>query len=110
MNDTLVGALVMGLTVLIPGMPNMIMYMEMGSEVPPGWSYNPSSWPQRWIMIVTGLAGWMVSRYLAAFQLGYIDTVWDPFFGSSSIEVLNSSMSHSLASVRRRTGFTGLHL
>lgn len=32
MNDTLVGALVMGLTVLVPGMPNMIMYMKMGQH------------------------------------------------------------------------------
>ncbi|CCH57020.1 hypothetical protein BN8_06417 [Fibrisoma limi BUZ 3] len=96
LNDTLVGALVIGLTILIPGMPNMIMYMEMGPDTPPGWSYNPSSWPQRWIMIVTGLMGWMVSRYIAAFQLGYIDSAWDPFFGNSTERVLNSSMSHSL--------------
>jgi hypothetical protein len=96
LNDTLVGTLVMGLTVLVPGMPNMILYMEMGPDTPPGWSYNPSSWPQRWIMIVTGLLGWMVSRYLAAFQLGYLDYAWDPFFGESSMMVLNSAMSHSL--------------
>ncbi len=95
-NDTLVGAIVIALTILIPGMPNMIMYMKMGSEVPQGWSYNPSSWPQRWIMIVAGFAGWIVSRYLAAFQLGYISTVWDPFFGDSSRHVLNSEMSQSL--------------
>ncbi|MCC9136927.1 vitamin K epoxide reductase family protein [Pontibacter silvestris] len=96
LNDTLIGALIIALTILIPGMPNMIMYMKMGPSTPPGWSYNPSSWPQRWIMIVTGFVGWIVSRYLAAFQLGYIDTVWDPFFGGQSEQVLNSSMSHSL--------------
>ena len=96
LNGTLVGALIIALTILIPGMPNMIMYMKMGSEVPAGWSYNPSSWPQRWIMIVAGFFGWIVSRYLAAFQLGYIDTMWDPFFGEQSVEVLNSAMSHSL--------------
>lgn len=96
LNGTLVGALIISLTILIPGMPNMIMYMKMGSEVPQGWSYNPSSWPQRWIMIVLGFFGWIVSRYLAAFQLGYIDTVWDPFFGHQTVQVLNSSMSHSL--------------
>jgi hypothetical protein len=95
-NDTLVGALIIGLTILIPGMPNMIMYMKMGPDTPPGWSYNPSSWPQRWIMMVLGFMGWIVSRYLAAFQLGYIDTVWDPFFGEQSERVLNSSMSHSM--------------
>lgn len=96
LNDTFVGMLVMSLTVLIPGMPNMIMYMKMGSEVPPGWSYNPSSWAQRWIMIALGFFGFVVSRYLAAFQFGYIDTMWDPFFGYSSAQVLNSAMSHSL--------------
>lgn len=96
LNSTLVGMLLIALTVLIPGMPNMIMYMKMGSEVPPGWTYNPSSWAQRWIMIVTGFLGFIVSRYLAAFQLGYIDTMWDPFFGNSSEQVLNSAMSHSL--------------
>ena len=96
LNNTLVGMLVISLTILIPGMPNMIMYMKMGSEVPQGWSYNPSSWPQRWIMIVLGFAGFIVSRYLAAFQMGYISHVWDPFFGESSKEVLNSQMSHSL--------------
>ena len=94
-NDTLVGALVIALAILIPGMPNMITYMKMGSTVPPGWSYNPSSWPQRWIMIVTGFLGWIVSRYLGAFQLGYIDHAWDPFFGDGTRQVLNSNMSHS---------------
>lgn len=36
LNNTLVGMLVISLTILIPGMPNMIMYMKMGSEVPQG--------------------------------------------------------------------------
>ncbi|MEZ6089922.1 MAG: vitamin K epoxide reductase family protein [Pirellulaceae bacterium] len=96
MNDSFVGILVMALTILIPGMPNMIMYMQHGKATPPGWSYNPSSWPQRWIMIATGFAGFLVSRYLAMFQLGYIDYVWDPFFSfdSGSRKVLNSDMSH----------------
>jgi hypothetical protein len=38
LNGTLVGALVIALTILIPGMPNMVMYMKMGAEVPQGWS------------------------------------------------------------------------
>lgn len=95
LNNTFVGMWVIALTILIPGMPNMIMYMKMGSEVPPGWSYNPSSWPQRWIMIVTGFLGWVASRYLGAYQLGYIDYAWDPFFGDSSVTVLDSDLSHS---------------
>ncbi len=96
-NDTIVGALVIGLTILIPGMPNMVNYMKMGGDMPKGWSYNPSSWPQRWIMITLGFAGWVVSRYLATFQLGYSDYVWDPAFGfmEGTKQVLNSKMSHA---------------
>ncbi len=96
LNGTIVGMLVLALTILVPGMPNMILYMKMGPPVPPGWSYNPSSWPQRWIMIVTGFLGLLASRYLAMFQLGYIDAIWDPFFGESSRLVLNSNISHSV--------------
>lgn len=96
-NDSLVGLLVIALTILIPGMPNMPKFMEMGPATPPGWSYNPSSWPQRSILIGLGFAGLLISRYLAAFQLGYIHSVWDPIFGFSSgtAPVLNSDMSHS---------------
>lgn len=96
LNGTLVGMLVITLTILIPGMPNMILYMKMGPAQPAGWSYNPSSWPQRWIMIVLGFIGLLASRYLAMFQLGYIDTIWEPFFGSGTLDALNSEMSHSL--------------
>ena len=94
LNATFVGMLVIALAILIPGMPNMPVYMKMGGDLPPGWSYNPSSWPQRWIMIATGFVGFLASRYLGAFQLGYLDTIWDPFFGGGTRQVLNSDMSH----------------
>jgi uncharacterized membrane protein len=93
-SNTIVGMLLIALTILIPGMPNMIRYMQMGGDQPAGWTYNPSSWPQRWIMIALGFAGFIVSRYLAAFQLGYIDRIWEPFFGRGTEAVLNSDMSH----------------
>ena len=96
LNGTLVGTLVISFTILIPGMPSMIMMMKMGPEVPKGWSYNPSSWPQRAVMIALAFAGWMVSRYLSAFQLGYIDYPWDPFFGNSTVTVLTSDVSRSM--------------
>ncbi|MBK6264058.1 vitamin K epoxide reductase family protein [Marivirga sp. S37H4] len=95
LNGMLVGAIIIALTVLIPGMPNMIMFMKMGGDLPAAWSYNPSSWPQRAIMIALAFLGMIASRYLGAFQLGYIDFAWDPFFGDSTMEVLNSDMSHS---------------
>lgn len=95
-NDTVIGLLVIALTILVPGMPNMVAYMQMGESRPPGWSYNPSSWDQRWILIALGFVGLVVSRYLAAYQLGYLDTVWDPFFGfdGGTATVLDSDMSH----------------
>lgn len=95
-NDSLVGLLVIALTILIPGMPNMIKFMHMGPATPPGWSYNPSSWSQRSILIALGFAGLVISRYLAAYQLGYVDYVWDPFFGftGGTQPVLDSQMSH----------------
>jgi hypothetical protein len=93
LNASMVGVLVIALTVLVPDMPGMMRIMQPGPEQPPGWTYNPSSWVQRAPMIVLGFAGWLVSRYLAAYQLGYIERVWDPFFGDGTRRVLTSDMS-----------------
>ena len=97
LNDTLVGGFAIALSILVPMMPGMAHHMAMmkpGPEVPPGWSYNPSSWHQRAPMIGLALVGWFISRYLAAFQLGYTQTVWEPFFGESTVKVLESEVSH----------------
>jgi hypothetical protein len=96
LNGTVVGTLVILLSVVIPGTPNMIVYRQPGAETPPGWSYNPSSWPQRSIMLALSFLGWMISRYLAAYQLGYIDRVWEPFFGEGTVRVLTSDLSESV--------------
>jgi uncharacterized membrane protein len=96
LNNTLVGVVVIALSILVPMMPGMAHHMEMmkpGPEIPPGWSYNPSSWHQRAPMIALALIGWLASRYLAAFQLGYINTVWEPFFGDGTVKVLRSDVS-----------------
>lgn len=97
--DTLVGALAITLSILVPSMPGMAHHMAMmkpGPDVPPGWSYNPSTWHQRAPMIGLGFIGWLMSRYLAAYQFGYIDTVWDPFFHDGTRRVLTSEMSRML--------------
>jgi hypothetical protein len=96
LNNTIVGVLVIALAVVIPGMPNMAVHTKAGPEMPPGWSYNPSSWPQRAIMIALLAVGWLVSRYLAAFQLGYIEHAFDPFFGDGTRLVLTSDLSRAL--------------
>lgn len=93
LNDTLVGILVVALTILVPKMPGMMLIMEEGPVTPPGWSYNPSSWYQRAPMIALGWVGFFLSRYLAAYQLGYIDVAADPFFGEGTMRILDSSVS-----------------
>jgi uncharacterized membrane protein len=96
--DSVIGMMVIALSVLIPEMPGMMammMKMPPGPETPPGWSYNPSSWLQRTPIIVLGFIGFFASRYLTAFQLGYITHVWDPFFGGGTEKVLTSAVSKS---------------
>ena len=83
LNDSLVGILVMALTILIPGMPNMIMYMQMGRHAS-GLELQPVQLAAALDHDCDRPAGLFVSRYLAMFQLGYTDYVWDPFFGFAS--------------------------
>jgi len=93
-NGTLIGGLVIALAVLIPMMPGMSMAGMMGKpDVPPGWAYSPSTWLQRMPIGVLALIGFLIARVLGAYQLGHIDTVWDPFFsGSGDMEgVMNGT-------------------
>lgn len=93
-NDTLVGAFVIAFSVLVPMMPGMSMEGMMGRpDIPPGWSYCPSTWLQRLPITVMGVIGFLISRYLTAYQLGYIDQVWDPFFNPGTAAVITSETS-----------------
>jgi len=93
-NDTILGALVIAFSVLVPGMPGMDMSVMMnGPDVPPGWSYNPSTWLQRAPVILLASVGFLASRYMAAFQLGHINDVWDPLFAGGTRRVLQSDVS-----------------
>ncbi len=63
---------------------------------PPGWTTNPSAWSHR--LPIDGLAvvGLVVAGYLTAFQVGRVDSVWEPFFGDGSRRVLGSGISRVL--------------
>jgi uncharacterized membrane protein len=65
-------------------------------HIPPAWSYNPSSWSQRWPLIVIAFIGFQIALYLGLFQLNIVSNVWDPFFGDGSERVLKSSISKAL--------------
>lgn len=92
-SDTIVGSLAIALSVLIPSMPGMMPGMMPGAEIPPGWTYNPSSWLQRTPLIALALVGFFISRYLAAYQLRHTGTAWDPFFEFGTVRILDSDVS-----------------
>ena len=66
------------------------------ADRPPGWAYNPSDWSQRIPIVALALLGAGVAGYLAAFQLGVVATVWEPFFGDDSRRILTSGVSRVL--------------
>ena len=89
-NDTLVGMLITAFSVIIP-----MRSVMPGPEVPPGWTYNPSTWAQRAPVIVLATLSFFLSRYMASFQLGHIPSAWDPFFGGGTEMVLTSAVSRA---------------
>jgi hypothetical protein len=95
LSDTLIACFAIALSVLIPGIPGRGGASLPGPDQPPGWTYNPSSWIRRWLGIALALLGFVISRYLAAHQLGYINHAWDPFFGDGSDQVTGSAISRS---------------
>ena len=92
LSDTLVGALIFGFAVCTKPEPGVAAIAALtGPAVPPDWSYNPSTWTQRLPIIVLAVIGLYVSRYLAAYQLGHIPAVWDPFFDGSPLDPQNGT-------------------
>jgi len=100
-NNLLIGSAVIALSVLVPMMPGMSMAGMMDPKnIPPGWTYSPSTDAQRLPIVAMGLIGLLTSRILTAYQLGHIDGVWEPFFAGSlsdprngTEEIITSDMS-----------------
>lgn len=93
--DTLMGIIIICFALVIPNVPGINMVFQKGPNVPPGWSYNPSSWPERIPVVALGWLGFFTARYLAGFQLEYSDAIPDPFFGDGTKNVLTSDVSES---------------
>ena len=84
LNGTLAGLVIFGLAVCVRPAPGIgIMAMTTGPTIPPGWNYSPSDWTQRIVVIALAFIGLFISRYLAAYQMGHVDGVWEPFFAGS---------------------------
>lgn len=70
---------------------------DVRSDLPDGWSYNPSSWRERRPLLGLALVGLAAALYTALSQLGVFSVMWDPFFGSaSSYAVTHSFISRLL--------------
>lgn len=67
------------------------------STVPEQWEYNPSSWSQRTVVCLVALPAVLIASYMGIFQLGLIESVWDPVFGRQTITVLKSDVSHRMS-------------
>jgi uncharacterized membrane protein len=67
-----------------------------GGEIPPGWNYNPSEWGQRIPIVIVAFAGFLIAGYLSLYQFRITAGVWEPFFGTGSLKILNSPISHLL--------------
>jgi nucleoside-diphosphate-sugar epimerase/uncharacterized membrane protein len=98
--DTLIGTLVIVFAVVVPPQPGISREaVASPADVPLGWTYSPSSYVQRVPIVALAFVGLFVSRYLGAFQLGHIDSLWDPFFSGNgggrngSEAVVTSSIS-----------------
>src|SRR5690606_31278759 len=92
LSDTLTGALIFAFAIgTRPEVGPSALAAMHGPECPPGWNYNPSNWTQRLPIVLVALIGLQVSRYLAAYQLGHIDGVWEPFFPGSADDPRNGT-------------------
>lgn len=68
------------------------------SFVPPGWGYDPAAWSQRLPIAALAIGGFGIATYLALWQYGAIEHVWEPFFAgredaNGSETVLDSRLS-----------------
>lgn len=59
---------------------------------PPGWSYNPSSWSERRLLLLLAAIGLAAAIYTSCEQLGVVALMWDPFFGSQSSYLVTHSV------------------
>jgi hypothetical protein len=61
------------------------------ADVPPGWTQNPSAWSQRIPIVVLAVFGGAAATWLALYQQVVTDTVFEPFFGDGTDEIVRES-------------------
>ncbi len=100
--NTLIGMLVITFAVIVPPPPGVsARSLASDDDRPLGWTYSPSAFSQRIPIIALALIGLVTSRYLAAYQLGHIDGLWDPVFGPGGATAGNGSEAVVTSSVSK---------
>jgi hypothetical protein len=69
--------------------------MDLEVNAPP-FTYNPSAWSQRIPISLLAALATAIAGYMALFQWGVITSVWDPFFGQGTANVLTSEAAQSM--------------
>jgi hypothetical protein len=69
--------------------------INLEAEAPP-FTYNPSAWSQRIPISLLAALATAIAGYMALFQWGVINSVWDPFFGQGTQNVLTSQAAQSM--------------
>lgn len=57
---------------------------------------GPSAWRRRLPVVLLSLAGFAIAMTLTLFQADVLDSVWEPFFGDGSRQVLTSSVAQAI--------------
>lgn len=59
---------------------------------------NPSNWTQRVVLALLALPPMIFAIYMGLYEWKLIGYVWDPVFGTGTMDVLNSDLSHQITS------------
>lgn len=59
-----------------------------GGSIPPCWDKNPTAWSRRLPVTAMALVGLGIASYLTLYQVGILQSAWDPFFPEGSRKVL----------------------
>ena len=57
---------------------------------------EPSRWSRRLLLVGLAAFGFAIASTLALYQWGVLETVWGPFFGSGSQDILHSEFARRL--------------
>lgn len=57
---------------------------------------HPSRWSRRLLLVGLAALGFAIASTLALYQWGVLATVWEPFFGSGSRNILHSEFARRL--------------